>query len=121
MPHKRRTKKQQEANSVSVIQRSTDAKRELAIRLLEGKGMQKNEEKAVALLAECVAHRDIHAMLTLGKCYAHGKGVEPDSERAKTLICNAAKKGNKEAFLLAQMIHEYKGREMIDTKGLLFT
>ena len=109
MPHKRRTKKQQEANSVSVIQRSTDAKRELAIRLLEGKGMQKNEEKAVALLAECVAHRDIHAMLTLGKCYAHGKGVEPDSERAKTLICNAAKKGNKEAQALMDLMNR-RGR-----------
>lgn len=104
-----------------MIQRSTDAKRELAITLLEGKGVQKNEEKAVALLADCVAHGDLHAMLMLGKCYAHGKGVEQNSERAKTLICKAAKKGNKEAFLLAQMIHEYKGREMIDTEGLLLT
>ena len=41
------------------------AKREMARRLLEGDGVDKDEAKAVSLLEDCVAHGDADAMVTL--------------------------------------------------------
>ena len=93
------------------------AKRELAIRLMEGNGVPQNHQKAVALLEDCAALGDAEAMLTLAKCYSFGHGMEHDMERAKSLISEAAKKGNHEAMCLMWLIN-WKGKCSIDLDGL---
>ena len=104
---------------VLVTQGDMDAKRELAIRLMEGKGVPQNHSKAVALLEDCVALGDADAMLILAKCCAFGHGMEQDVERAESLISEAANKGNKEALCLMKLINEWKGQQSIFFESLL--
>ena len=95
---------------VLVEQGDMDAKRELAIRLVEGNGVPQNHPKAVALLEDCVALGDTEAMLMLAKCCAFGQGIEQDAERAESLICEAANKGNEEALSLMKLFHVFQGK-----------
>ena len=90
-----------------------DAKREMAGRLLEGDGVDKDEAKAVSLLEDCVAHGDADAMVTLAKCCALGRGMEPNAERAEVLLSDAAEKGNNEARILVELINDWKGKQSI--------
>ena len=95
----------------SVTQEDMDAKREMAKRLLEGDGVDKDEAKAVSLLEDCVTHGDADAMVLLAKCCALGRGVERNAERADALVSEAAKKGNDEARFLFQEINRWKGKQ----------
>ena len=104
---------------VLVGQGDMDAKRELAIRLMEGNGVPQNHPKAVALLEDCVALGEADAMLILAKCCTFGHGMEQDAERAESLICEAANKGNEEAQCLMSLINKWKWEERIDLRGLL--
>lgn len=81
-----------------------DAKRELAKRMMEGNEMEKNKEKAVSLLEECVTLGDAEAMMMLAECCALGRGMKQNVERAKSLISDAAKRGNKDASNLFNYI-----------------
>ena len=94
------------------------AKREMAKRLLEGDGVDKDEAKAVSLLEDCVAHGDADAMLVLAKCCALGRDMEHNAERAEALVSEAAEKGNHEARILLQLINDWKGDERIDLERL---
>ena len=109
----------QEAASVdsSMAQDDKGAKREMARRLLEGDGADKDEAKAVSLLEDCVAHGDTDAMTMLAKCCALGCGMEHNAERAEALVSEAAEKGNDEACILLQLINDWKGEESIDLEG----
>ena len=98
----------------SVAQGYTIAKRELARRLLKGKGIDKDEAKAVSILEDCVALGDSEAMVMLAKCCAFGHGMEHNGERAEALVSEAAEKGNKEAQTLMKLIDDWKGQESID-------
>ena len=102
----------------SATQEDMEAKREMAKRLLEGDGVDKDEAKAVSLLEDCVAHGDADAMVMLAKCYALGRGVEHDAERAEALMSEAAEKGNHEARILLRIINDWKGRQSIDLRCL---
>ena len=95
-----------------------DAKRELAIRLMEGNGVPQNHPKAVALLEDCVALGDTDSMLMLAKCCALGHGMEQDVERAESLICEAANKGNEEAQCLMRLMKDWNGKQSINLLGL---
>ena len=70
--------KAQSVDKLDVLmgQGDTDAKRELAIRMMEGNGVPQNHPKAVALLEDCVALGDAEAMLILANCCAFGHGME---------------------------------------------
>ena len=103
---------------VLVGQGDMDAKRELAIRLIEGNGVPQNHPKTVALLEDCVALGDADAMLMLAKCCAYGHGMEHSVERAESLISDAAEKGNKEALCLMELINDWKGQHSINLRGL---
>ena len=103
---------------VLVGQGDMDAKRELAIRLIEGNGVPQNHQKAVALLEDCVALGDTDAMLLLAKCCAFGHGMEHNAERAESLICEASNKGNHEALSLMKLIDHWKGKDSIDLSSL---
>ena len=103
---------------VLVGQGDMDAKRELAIRLMEGNGVPQNHPKAVALLEDCVALGDADAMLMLAKCCAFGHGMEHDAERAESLISEAANKGNEEALSLMKLINDWKGQHRVNFDGL---
>ena len=94
------------------------AKKEFARRLLNGDGVDENEEKAVSLLEDCVAHGDADAVVMLAKCCALGRGIEHDAERAEVLLSDAAKKGNDEARILMRLINEWKGKESIKLESL---
>ena len=106
---------------VLVGQGDTDAKRELANRLMEGNGVPQNHPKAVALLEDCVALGDVDAMLMLAKCCALGSGIEHNAERAESLISEAANKGNKEALCWMRLIDDWKGKQRINLRGLSST
>ena len=106
---------------VLVAQGDMDAKRELAIRLMEGNGVPQNHKKAVALLEDCVTLGDTDAMLMLAKCCAFGRGVEQDAWRAESLVSKAANKGNKEARCLIRLIDDWKGKQRINLRGLSST
>ena len=95
-----------------------EAKRELAKRLMEGDGVDKDEAKAVSLLEDCVAHGDVDAMVMLAKCCALGRGMEHNAERAEALVSEAAKKRNHEARILLRLINNWKGGKSIDLWGL---
>ena len=101
-----------------VVKGDSKAKAELARRLLEGDGVDKDEAKAVSLLEDCVAHGDTDAMVTLAKCCALGRGMEHNAERAEALVSEAAKKGNDEARILLQLINDWKGKERINLKSM---
>ena len=81
-------------------------------------GVDKNEEKAVALLEDYVALGDAEAMVMLAKCCALGLGMEYNVKRAESLISEAAKRGNEEARRLIGDIDEWKGKESINLMGL---
>ena len=98
----------------SGIQGDLKAKRDMARRLLEGDGVDKDEAKAVSLLEDCVAHGDADAMVMLAKCCALGCGMEHNAERAEALVSEAAEKGNDEARFLLKLISDWKGNEYID-------
>ena len=104
---------------VSTTQEDMEEKREMARRLMEGDGVDKDEAKAVSLLEDCVAHGDADAMVMLAKCCAFGHGMEHNAERAEALVSDAAEKGNHEARILLQLINDWKGKERIDVSCLL--
>ena len=93
-------------------------KRELARRLMEGDGVDKDEAKAVSLLEDCVILDDPYAMLMLANYWACGWGMEHKAERASALVSEAAKKGNDEARFLLRLINDWKGKNYIDLKRL---
>ena len=99
-------------------QGDNNAKKEMARRLLEEDGVDKDDAKAVSLLEDCVAHDDADAMVMLAKCCALGRGMEHNAERAEVLVSEAAKKGNDEARILTKLINDWKGKETIDLKSL---
>ena len=101
-----------------VTQEDMEAKREMARRLMEGDGVDKDEAKAVSLLEDCVAHGDADAMVMLAKCCALGLGMEHNAERAEALVSDAAEKGNHEARILLRLINDWKGKEYIYLGGL---
>ena len=103
---------------VLVRQGDMDAKRELAIRLIEGNGVPQNHTKAVALLEDCVALGDAESMLILAKCCAIGHGMERNTERAESLISEAANKGNHETQCLMELINEWEGTDNVDLSSL---
>ena len=102
----------------SATQEDMEAKREMARRLLEGDGVDKDEAKAVSFLEDCVAHGDADAMVMLAKCCALARGMKHDAERAEALVSDAAEKGNNEARILLQLINDWKGKQHIDLKSL---
>ena len=117
-------KKDMKAQSVDELdvlmgQGDMDAKRELAIRLMEGNDVLQNHPKAVALLEDCVALGDAEAMLMLAKCCAFGRGMEHNAERAESLISEAANKGNEEAQWLMGLINDLKGESSNEIRCLL--
>ena len=90
-----------------------DEKRELARRLMEGDGVEKDEAMAVSLLEDCVILDDPFAMMMLAKCYASGFKVKQDAERADALVSEAAEKGNRELRKLIQLIKDWKWKNSI--------
>ena len=95
-----------------------EAKKEMAGQLMERDGVDKNEEKAVSLLEDCVTHGDVDAMVMLAKCCAFGRGMEYDVKRAEALLSDAAKKENDEARILMKLINEWNGKDSIDLKSM---
>lgn len=104
-----------------MTQEDIKTKREVAKRLLKGKGVDKDESKAVSILEECVAFGDVDSMLTLAKCCAFAHGMEQNVERAMELVSNAAEKGNEEAHGLMKLINDWKGNQSIVLSCLLST
>ena len=102
----------------SATQEDMEAKREMARRLMEGDGVDKDEAKAVSLLEDCVAYGDADAMVMLAKCCALGCGMKHNAEHAEALVSDAAEKGNDEARILLQLINDWKRKERIDFCGL---
>ena len=85
------------------------AKTKLAWLMLSGlRGAEKDEDGAVALLAERVKDGDTDAMWILGECYVFGLGTEQDLVRAKKLYKQSHDGGNKIGSFFAS--HKENGR-----------
>ena len=110
-----------EEQAESIPQEDMKEKREMAMRLLEGDGLNKDEAKAVSLLEDCVADGDADAMAMLAKCCAFGYGIEQSAERANELLSEAAKKGNDDAQGMMEIIEEYEGQTTIVFDGLFWS
>lgn len=106
------------ARTQGAVKGGISAKKELAKRLLEGDGADKNAEQAVSLLEECASRGDAAAMLMLAKCCAFGSGTQQDAKRAEELLSDAAAKGSKEAQALLELVHKWKGLGDIDLSCL---
>ena len=91
--------------------------KQVARRLLEGDGVDKDEALAVLLLEHCAPHGDTDAMVMLAKCCALARGMKHNAERAEALVSEAAAKGNDEARILLQLINDWKGKQHIDLFG----
>ncbi|MDO5295783.1 MAG: tetratricopeptide repeat protein [bacterium] len=75
-------------------QNNTAAQTQLGICYLEGRGVEQDLEKAVALLRGSAAEGDALAKHHLGQCYARGTGVAQNTQEAQKLLSQAAGKGN---------------------------
>ena len=102
----------------SGAQGDTEAKREMARRLLIGDGVDKNEAKAVSILEDCVVLGDTDAMVMLAKCCVLARGMKHNAERAEALVSDAAEKGNHEARLLMQLINDWNREKSLDLRSL---
>lgn len=94
------------------------AKKELARRLLDGEGAEKNGERALRLLEECIALGDAEAMMTLAKCCGLGYGMIQNVKRTRELISQSAKKRNLESQLLMRLIKKSQGEEKTNSNRL---
>ena len=102
----------------SVEQKGIEAKKELAKRLMEGEGVEKNDEKAVLLLEECVTLGDADAMFMLGKCCALGRGTKKSAHRAGVLITESVKRGIVQGESLYWLMMKCIGSTKVDISGL---
>ena len=81
--------------------------------------LKEDEKQAIALLEDCVNLGDSQAMVMLAECHTFGRGIKQDVERAKSLIFEAAKKGNKEALSLIGLINDCKEQKRINIGRLM--
>lgn len=67
-----------------------DAQYNLGVMYAKGRGVERNEAKAVELLALAADKGDANAQLNLGIMYAKGRGVAKDESKAFQLWARAA-------------------------------
>ena len=92
-----------------------DAMVELARRLIDGKGVEKDVARAVSLLEECLEFGDEIGGLFLAECYAIGHGVEQDVERAEAIISEGAKElFNVDFRMLKEFLDETRTCEKLE-------
>jgi len=83
---------------------------ELAMRLLEGRNIAKDPDRAVALLERAAQNGYVLAQYQLGLCLRDGIGVAPNDERALTWLRLAAETGEPRAeYELGQMYVRGRG------------
>lgn len=103
----------------SAVKGQRGAKRELAKRFMEGKGVQRNLLLSVAYLEDCVADCDTDAMMMLAECCALGRGTGQNRMRAERLITWAAKKGNSHAKRLIDSLSFWETDKTLHLERLL--
>lgn len=79
---------------------------------VNGKEIDKNEG-TLSLLKFHAANGDAKAMRTLAECFALGREMKQDAERAERLVTESAKNGNDEAQRLLKLINEHKRKGRI--------
>ena len=57
--------------------------------MLNGRGMEKNEEQAVAIFKQLARQKHTHALWMLGQCYLKGQGIKQNKQKADEIICSA--------------------------------
>lgn len=77
---------------------SSDAMVLLAALHMEGRGVPRDQQKAIALFRQAAAMQNADAMYRLGICYEHGAGVPQDMAEAYTWFRKAASYGHEEAL-----------------------
>ena len=104
---------------VSAVKGQRGAKRELAKRFMEGKGVQRNLLLSLAHLEDCVADCDTDAMMMLAECCALGRGTGQNRMRAERLITWAAMKGNSHAKRLIDSLSFWETDKTLHLERLL--
>ena len=74
-----------------------DAQYNLGVMYAKGRGVERNEAKAVELLTLAADKGDANAQLNLGIMYAKGRGVDKDETKAFQLWEKAAEQGHASA------------------------
>ena len=74
-----------------------DAQYNLGVMYAKGRGVERNEAKAVELLTLAADKGDANAQLNLGIMYAKGRGVDKDETKAFQLCEKAAEQGHASA------------------------
>lgn len=92
---------------------------QLARAYFRGQGVEKNEEKAVALLREAAGAGNLEAMDSLGFLYSQGQGVTKDEEIAAEWFRKAADAGSPSAQLnLGLMLRQGKSIPLSNEESL---
>ena len=63
-----------------------------------GKGVAKDQRKAVEIYKDLVNKNYVYGYTNLALCYLHGYGVEKDAKKAKEYLEQAANMGSQEAL-----------------------
>lgn len=89
--------------------------------LLNGRGVEKNPEKAFALFEKAAAGGDVDAEAAVGYLLVSGIGTQKDEVRGKKVLAEAAKAGSaKAAYNLAKLLID-AGRENVSEALALMT
>ncbi|MEQ8435830.1 MAG: SEL1-like repeat protein [Oceanicaulis sp.] len=78
----------------------------LGVLALDGRGVEQDEARALALFAAAAEQGDARAQNNLGLMYARGAGVEQDYERAAGLFQAAADQGLAQALVNLAVLYE---------------
>ena len=92
-----------------------DAQYNLGVMYAKGRGVERNEAKAVELLTLAADKGDANAQLNLGIMYAKGRGVDKDEVKAFQLWERAAEQGHASAQSQVY-IYDRKDRRGCDTR-----
>lgn len=74
--------------------------------LLNGRGVPADIGRGLVLITQAATAGITGAKVTLAKCYLQGLGVSPSREKARSLLQEAAAKGDEEAVVLLQKLGE---------------
>jgi len=88
----------------------------LAILLLDGRGVKKDVRKALSLLNSASEKNDTQADITLARLYLTGNDVKRDENKGEAFLNKAVKSGNQNAVKMLAEYKEWKKKNELSMK-----
>jgi TPR repeat protein len=82
----------------AVLNDSNEARYQLAVRLTQGKGIEKDPERVVELYSQAAGDGHVPSMYGLGACFQNGYGIEQNEEEAICWLTAAANQNYADAW-----------------------